>query len=161
VQGPADARPLLTRGGEIVSPLITSGRTARSARGLQSEALWYLARIDRALNRPADAVRADGEAAGLWKGRPAARLAELALKEVGQAALIGYGKTKVSAKAQGVKNLDLDLAAGHLRMAVSNGFTDLKLLEANPDFGVLMTHPALKTLVDGLGYRGGVSQPKN
>jgi hypothetical protein len=127
---------------------------------LLSEALWYLARIDRALNQPSDAARVDAQATGLWKSRPAAELADLALKEVGQAALICYGKTPITARAQSVRDLDLDLAAAHLRLAVTNGFADLKVLEANPDFGVLLAHADMKKLVQRLGYHDAALHPK-
>jgi serine/threonine-protein kinase len=154
VQGPAAARPLLTRAVEVLSPLVPTGRSPSPERGLLSEALWYLARVDRALNQPAGAAHADFPAAGLWNDRPAAELANLALKEVGQAALIGYGKTPISGRARAVRDLDLDLAAAHLRLAISHGFTDLKRLEAHPDFGVLLTHADLKALVERLGFQG-------
>jgi serine/threonine-protein kinase len=160
VQGPVAASPLLARAVELLSPRVTSGGAARPERESLSEALWYLARIDRALNQPADAARVDAQAAELWKGRPPAELADLALKELGQAALIGYGKTPISARAQAVRDLDLDLAAAHLRLAVSSGFADLKMLEAHPEFGVLLAHPALKTLVERLGYDKRALGPK-
>jgi hypothetical protein len=160
VQGPAVARPLLTHAFELLSPRVTSGGDARSERELLSEALWYLARIDRALDQPAEAARADAQAAALWEGRPAAELAGLALKEVGKAALVGYGKTPISARARAVRDLDLDLAAAHLRLAVSGGFADLKMLEANPDFGVLLTHAVLNSLIQRLGYHDRAARPK-
>jgi serine/threonine-protein kinase len=153
VRGPDAARPLLTRAVELLSPLVSSDRAASTERGSLSEALWHLARTDRGRDEPSGAAHVDEPAAGLWKLRPAAELADLALKEVGQATLIGYGKTPISARAQAVRDLDLDLAAAHLRLAVSSGFTDLKRLEANPDFGVLLTHASLRTLVERLGYR--------
>jgi serine/threonine-protein kinase len=159
-QGTAAARPLLLRAVEVLSPLANLGRAASSERGLLSEAFWYLGRIDRALDQPADAARVDAQAAELWKGRPPAELAGLALKEVGQATLIGYGKTPISARAQAVRDLDLDLAAAHLRLAVSSGFADLKTLEAHPDFGVMLTHAGLKTLVQRLGYHDRTLGPK-
>jgi serine/threonine-protein kinase len=159
VQGLAAAQPLLMRAIELGSPPATSDRAARPARELLSEALWYLARVDRALDQQADAARLDAQAARLWKGRPPAELAGLALKEVGQAASIGYGKTPISARAQAVRDLELDLAAAHLRLAVSNGFADLKLLEASPDFDFLRTHAGLKTLVEGVGYHEPAHRP--
>jgi hypothetical protein len=74
--------------------------------------------------------------------------------------LIGYGKTPISARARAVRDLDLDLAAAHLGLAVSSGFADLEVLEAHPDFGVLLGHAGLNALVRRLGYHDSAPHPK-
>jgi eukaryotic-like serine/threonine-protein kinase len=151
-RSPADAQPLLVRAVEVLTLLLTRADAGSLERESQSEALWHLARIDRVLNQPDDAARLDAQMIELWKGRGAVDLANLALKEVGQAVLIGYGKTPIPAPALAVRRLDLDLAAAHLGLAIANGYTDLAALKANRDFGILLEHDGLKSLVKQLEH---------
>jgi serine/threonine-protein kinase len=152
VQNPAGAIPLLERAVDSLSPLATRTSSDFQKRELLSETLWHLARIHRSLKRQADAAQIDAQQVNLWKGQPPAGLANLALKEVTRATLIGYGRTAIPAPAQAIRVLDLDLAASHLRFALSNGFTDLAALKVHPDFDILLTHDDLKSLVKGLGF---------
>ena len=58
-------------------------------------------------------------------------LVALALKHASRANLIGYGKVPVSAQAKAVRELDLDLAASELRLAIARGFKDLRKLDSD------------------------------
>ena len=69
----------------------------------------------------------------MWKDRPAGELVELALKEANRAATIGYGRTAVSREGQSVRQLDLDQAAANLRLAILQGFKDLRILRSRPE----------------------------
>jgi serine/threonine-protein kinase len=150
VQKPEDALPFLKRAVEMLRPLVTR-ESDSEARGSLSEALWHLARIHWVLNQQADAANFDLQRKELWKGRPAVELADLALKELDPATLIGYGKTEVSGRAKAVREQDLDLAASHLRLAFDNGFADVKRLTDNRDFGILKAHDDVASLVGRLG----------
>ena len=77
----------------------------------------------------------------LWRDRPPAELASLALKQTTEAALIGYGNTPVSPVALSVRQLDLDQAAANLQLAVARGFRDLGKLQSYPDSRFLLSRP--------------------
>ena len=110
----------------------------------QSDALWELARILRATNDPAQANRIDAERAALWQDRRPAELADLALKQVTLAVLIGYGKTPVSPQALTVRRLDLERASANLELAIDRGFRDLPMLLSHPDSQFLLAKDDLK-----------------
>jgi hypothetical protein len=136
----------LQRAVEELSPLVREGSDLEAREAL-SEALWHLARIHRLLNGHADGARLDAQRTELWKGRPAVELADLALKELAPATLIAYGKSDVPGRARAVRELDLDLAAAHLRLAIDGGFADLKRLDDNRDFGILKAHDGVESLL--------------
>ena len=91
----------------------------------RSETLWHLARVFRDLKLPQEAERIDAERNELWKSRPPEELVDLALKHLSQATMIGYGKMPLSDRAAAVRELDLDQAAGEVKLAVSSGLKDL------------------------------------
>jgi hypothetical protein len=141
-----------------LTPLESAPRANPENREGLSEALWQLSRIDRALDNFPDADRFEAQRAALWRGRPAADIAALALKEVSRATLIGYGKTPIPDRAKAVRALDLDLAAADLRLAISGGLTDLTLIRSHPDSAFLLERDDLKALFKGLEAPGGPSQ---
>ena len=150
---PHEARPLLERAAAIFRqapnrPTSTSelslGREARC------EVLWDLARVLRALELPTEASRADAERIEMWSSCPPDELVALALKETSRAVLIGYGRTDVSDGAKAVRKLDLDEAAGNLRLAFARGFKDLSRLKAHPDAPFLLSRDDLKSAIESL-----------
>jgi serine/threonine-protein kinase len=151
-QNPEAALPLLARAIDILTRLRSSAKADQEDRERLSEALWQLARIDRSIGKSADAARIDEERLALWKARPAAELAALALKEAGRSILIGYGKTPVNGRARSVRDRDLDQVADDLRMAVSLGFRDLGKLTAGPDSWILRSRADLRSLIDDIGF---------
>jgi tetratricopeptide (TPR) repeat protein len=158
-QKPQLALPLLARARDLLTPLGTAAKANPEDRERLSEALWQISRLDRASGNSAEADRIDPERLALWKGRPAAELAAVALKEASRATLIGYGKTPVSERAKAVRKLDLDLAAADLRLAISHGFTDLALIRSHPNSAFLLEREDLKALITGLEARGRPSPP--
>ncbi len=106
----------------------------------RGEALWNLGRVLRDLKQPAEADRIDEERIGLWAGRP---VDELVAARSGpcnsRANLIGYGKAPLSAQGTAVRELDLNLAANELRLAIARGFNDLDKLRSDPDAGALLS----------------------
>jgi eukaryotic-like serine/threonine-protein kinase len=153
------ALSLLARARDLLTPLVSAAKPNPEDRERLSEALWQLSRLDRAAGKSAEADRLGAERLALWKRRPAAELAALALKEATRAILIGYGKTPIPERAQAIRDLDLDLAAADLRLAISQGFTDLALIRSNPDSAILIEHDDLKALIKGLEAAGWPSQP--
>ena len=144
----------LIRAREILTPLGSSAKSGQEDRDRLSEALWQLARIDRALNKSADAARIDAERLALWAGRPAKELADLAVKEAGRTTVIGYGKRPISEQARSIRDHDLELAAADLRLAISQGFTDLAKLRSDPASSVLLERNDLKPLIKDLEAPG-------
>ncbi len=159
---PEAALPLLAQAREILTPLCSAAKAGQEDRQRLSEALWQLARIDRDLGKAADAARIDAERLALWTGRPAKELADLALQEAGRITVIGYGKTPDSEQARSIRDHDLDLAAADLRLAISQGFTDLAQLRSNPDSSALLERDDMKSLIKGLEAtdRPATPQPK-
>jgi tetratricopeptide (TPR) repeat protein len=99
----------------------TSDQDSVEERRWRSEALWDLARVLRAKKLVAEAAMADGERMALWKERPPNELADLALKQLERALVIGYGKTPVSDRARAVRELELAQAADNVRLAIVRG----------------------------------------
>jgi len=157
---PEAALPLLARALDILTPLGSPAKADREDRERLSEALWQLARIDRDLNKSADATRIDAQRLALWKGRPADELARLALKEAVRTALIGYGKTPIPEDAKPARDHDLELAAADLRLAISQGFTNLAMLRSNPDSSVLLARDDLKSLIKGVEATDRPAEPE-
>jgi eukaryotic-like serine/threonine-protein kinase len=148
-----DARPLLNRAVELIRPLANRAVPSAEAvpeREALSEALWDFARVLRALMLPAEANRADAERKGLWKDRPTGELVALARDHASRANLIGYGKAQLSVRGKAVRELDLDQAANELSMAISSGFKDLKMLKADPDLTILLSHDDLNSSIKRL-----------
>jgi serine/threonine protein kinase len=158
-QTPQAALPLLSRARDLLAPLGSTAKANPEDRDRLSEALWHLARLERSVAKSAEADRIDTERVQLWKGRPAAELAGVALKEASRATLIGYGKTAVPERGNAVRELDLDLAAADLRLAISRGFADLGLLRSHPDSAFLFERKDLKALIRGLEAPSRPSQP--
>ncbi len=102
--------------------------------------------MHRALGKSADAVRIDAQRVALWRDRPPGELVALALKETSLAALIGYGKTPVPRIAVSARELDLDLAASHLKLAIARGFRDFRMVQSDPDSQLLLSRADLKLL---------------
>jgi eukaryotic-like serine/threonine-protein kinase len=117
-----------------------------------SEALWDLTRVLRALELTADADRVEAERTDLWKVRPPEELVGLAFKHASRANLIGYGKTPVSAQAKAVRELDLDQAADEVRMAITRGFKDLRMLKSHPDAGAVLSREDLAAALEDLAF---------
>jgi len=149
-QKPESALLLAARAVDILTPLGRAQKANQEDRERLSEALWQLARINRALGKSADAGGVDAQRVALWKGRPADELANLALKEAGRTTLIEYGKTPVSEQAKPAHEHDLELAEADLRLAVSQGFTDLAALRSKRDSAVLLERNGLKALLKSL-----------
>ncbi len=149
-QKPEAALPLLARALDILTPLGSPAKAGQEDRERLSEAFWQSARIDRAIGKSADAARIDAQRLALWKERPAAELAALALKEARRSTLIGYGKTPIPDDAKLVRERDLDLAAADLRLAICQGFADLAMLRSHPDSAVLIERDDIKSLLKGL-----------
>src|SRR5262249_35022581 len=135
---PSAALPLLRQAVDLLSARSLSSSADAQVRERLTEALWELARVLRMLGNSADADHCDAERTSVWRGRPPGDLAALALKEANRAALIGYGKTPVSALGSSVAQLDLDQAAANLRLAVSLGFKDLPRLHSDPNAHLLL-----------------------
>ena len=144
------ALQLLQQAIDLLEPLSKSPSPEAQARVWLTEALQERARVLRTMNQPADADKSDSDRAVLWKGQPPGELAALALTQAGRAALIGYGKSAVSGPAESIRELDLEQAASNLRLAISNGFTDLRMLKANSDFSLLVSRDDLTSLIKGL-----------
>lgn len=147
---PNKARPLLERAAALLAEKLDHPLSASEfafERETRSQVLWELARILRALKSPADANRVDAERRGLWPATSAQVLVDLAFKETGRALLIGSGRTPISDRAKAVRELDLDQAADHLRLAIERGFKDVDRLKAHPDASFLLSRPDLKTAV--------------
>jgi len=147
---PKTALRLLQRAVDILSVVSASPAEEAHRREWLTEALWERARVLRASNKATEAEQSDRARAALWKGKPAAELATLALKQASQAAVIGYGKTRASAGAQAIRELDLNQAAASLRLAIDQGFTDLPMIQSNPDSALLLSRDDLKSLIKGL-----------
>jgi len=149
-QKPEAALHSLARAVDILTPLGGSATASPEDRERLSEALWQLARVDQARGKADDAAGIDAQRIALWKGRPAADLARLALKEAGRATVIGYGKASATEQAQSIRDRDLELAASHLRLAFSQGFTDLAMLRSDQDSSVLLERDDVKSLIKGI-----------
>jgi len=117
-----------------------------------SEAMWDLARVLRALKRPAEATRADAQRVALWERRPAVESVDLAFKQLQTANVIGYGATPVSDPARAVRELDLDQAAANLRLAIARGFRDLRKLRSHPDATVLLGRGDLRLPIMDMAF---------
>jgi len=159
-QKPEAARALLARAVDILTPLGSPAKADPEDRERLSEALWQLARIERAFGKSAEAVPIDEQRLTLWKGRPAAELAALALKEASRSMLIGYGKTPIPQDAKPARDRDRDLAAADLRLAITQGFTDLAMIRSHPDSAALLERDDLKSLMKGLEAPDRAPQPR-
>ncbi len=137
---------LLARAVDILTPLGAPAKADREHRERLSEALWQSARVHRAFGKSADAVRIDAQRVALWRDRPPGELVALALKETSLAALIGYGKTPVPRIAVSARELDLDLAASNLKLAIARGFRDFRMVQSHPDSQLLLSRADLKLL---------------
>ena len=147
MHAPCSSAAVKTLSDASVSPTDEARR-----REWRSEALWELARILRVLNDAAEADRVDARRVALWRDRPPGELATLALKETSLAASIGYGKTPVPPAALAVRQLDLDQAVANLRLAVARGFRDLRMLQAHPDYQVLLSREDIKLLIMDMAF---------
>jgi hypothetical protein len=151
-QKPAIALPLLARAHDLLTPLGSAEKAQADDRERLSDALWHLARIDRALGRGANATRVDAQLVALWQDRPPGELAALALKQTSQAAVIGYGKTPVPPSGASVRELELNQAASYLALAISRGFRDLGTLRSDPDSQLLLSRDDLKLPIMDLTF---------
>jgi tetratricopeptide (TPR) repeat protein len=147
---PQKALQLLHQAIDLLEPLSKSRSQAAPRRAWLTEAFQTRTHIFRTLNQAADADKSDADRVALWKGQPAGELAALALTQAGRTALIGYGKNPVSGPKKSIRDLDLEQAASNLRLAIANGFTDLRMLESNPDSALLLSRDDLKSLIKAL-----------
>jgi hypothetical protein len=147
---PQPALQSLKRAIDLLEPLAKPPSPEAQARAWLTDALQERARIFRALNQPGDADKCEADRVALWKGQGQGELAALALTQASRAALIGYGKTSVSGPKKSIRDLDLEQAASNLRLAISNGFTNLRFLKSNPDFSLLASRDDVKSLLKGL-----------
>jgi serine/threonine-protein kinase len=154
-----DAVRLLEHALTILTPLGTPATAEAQNREKLSEALWQLGRVYQALNQPANVAQVEARRKELWKGRPGGELATLALAESARAALTGYGNAPVSGPAKSILDRDLDLAAADLGLAVANGFKDLAMLKAHPEFEILQNHESVLVLLKRLLLSNPPAQP--
>jgi serine/threonine-protein kinase len=158
---PGNARPLLKDAADRFRPL--AGRTASEEelaleRQWRSETLWDLGRVLCDLEQRADAVPADAERKDMWKAQPPEELVDLALLHLNQATLIGYGKAPASAfssgtsaaRAEAVRQLDLDQAANEVKLAVDRGFKDFGKLKSHPESDLLFSRAVVKSALAGI-----------
>jgi serine/threonine-protein kinase len=160
---PGNARPLLKDAADRFRPL--AGRTAGEEelaleRQWRSETLWELGRVLRDLDLRAEAAPADAERIDMWKAQPPEELVDLALLHLNQATLIGYGKAPVSAfssgtsaaRAEAVRELDLDQAASEVKLAVDRGLKlkDLGKLKSHPESDLLFSRALVKSALAGV-----------
>ncbi|MGO9469331.1 MAG: protein kinase domain-containing protein [Isosphaeraceae bacterium] len=152
LRDPEQARSLLDRAVKSLSgaSVSSTGKALRSE--WQSQALWELARVLRALNNRVEADKVDAQRVALWQDRPPRELAALALKETSLGALIGYGKTPVPPAALSVRELDLDQAAADLELAIARGFRDLRMLKSHPDSEMLLSREDLKLPIMDIAF---------
>ena len=122
----------------------------RFERERRSETLWDLARVLRLLKLPLEADRVDAERIELWKARAPEELVELALTHLAQATMIGHGKTPLPAQAEAVRELDLDQAAGEVKLAISCGLKDLGKLKSAPESSFLLSREDVKSAIKKL-----------
>ncbi len=126
----------------------TTDRPRRAARLALRGALG--AGADPAATRSAQRGRRRRcRAARLWTGRPTREIVDLALEETKGAGVIGYGKCELPPPAAQVRDLDLDLACGHLQMAIQRGFTDVRTIRSHPDGELLMARAEVRAWIDG------------
>jgi serine/threonine protein kinase len=146
---PERARELLERAVKTLADAAVTS-TGEARREWQNAALWELARVLRVVNKLPEADKVDARRVALWHDRPADELAALALRQTTGATMIGYGKTPVPPSALAVRQLDLDQAAGNLKLAVVRGFRDVGMLKAHPDSQFLLSREDVKPVVRDL-----------
>ncbi len=130
----------------------TSDKDGVEQRRAYSEVMWDRARVLRTLNRAAEATEADADRAALWERRPAIESVDLAFEQLRRANLIEHGATPVSDPARAVRELDLDHAAAHLKLAIARGFRDLKILRSQPNSQVLLSRDDVKLLIMDMAF---------
>ena len=96
----------------------------------------------------------------LWQGQPASGLANLALAQTNGAALIAYGKTSAGEPGRSPRDLDLNLAAENLKLAIARGFTDVPALRFRPESPILLERKDVKPLIDDLESRKPSASPQ-
>ena len=69
-----------------------------------------------------------------------------------RAATVGYGRLALDDRAAAVRDLDLDLAAECLRMAVELGFRDFAALGKNPDSSLLLSRDDLRPVLRDIAF---------
>jgi eukaryotic-like serine/threonine-protein kinase len=121
-------------------------------RACRTEVLQARAWILRSVHQDAAADKIDAERVALWEGQPAGGLANLALAQVGRAALIGYGKTQGVGTGSQARDIDLDLAAANLKLALARGFTDLAVLRSKPESPIILERDDIKLLLMDLAF---------
>ena len=144
-----DAMKSLQEAARALEPLATSPNAQSERRDYLTEVLQARAVFLRSLNQNAAADKADTERLALWEGQPGQGLANLALVQVARAALIGYGKTPLVGSGRQARDLDLDLAAMNLKLAITRGFTDLPMLRSRPESTALLERDDIKPLDQG------------
>ena len=148
-----DALKSLEEAARALKPLANSPSVQSERRDYLTEVLRARAVLLRSLNQSAGADKADGDRLALWDGQAGQGLANLALVQVGRAALIGYGKTPLAGPGRLARDLDLDLAAINLKLAMTRGFTDLPAVRSRPESTVLLERDDIKPLISGLESR--------
>jgi hypothetical protein len=140
----------LQEGARALESLAGSPNAQSEQRDYLTEVLQARAVFLRSLNQTSAAEKSDAERLALWEGQPGQGLANLALVQVGRAALIGYGKTTLVGPGQQARALDLELAAVNLKLAINRGFTDVPALRARPESTVLLERDDIKPLIGNL-----------
>ena len=135
-----------------LTPIASTAKDNEKPRQRLTEALWEAARLSRRAGDPVAADRFDRERLALWKDRPPAELAALALQETTEAGRIGYGRVPLPLPAAAVRRLGLDLAVDTLRLAVSLGFRDAAMICKHPDAPLLLSRPDLPLLLLDLAF---------
>jgi eukaryotic-like serine/threonine-protein kinase len=132
---------------EAIEPLASSANAQSERRDYLTEILQARAVFLRSLNQSAAADKANTDRLALWEGQPGQGLANLALVQVGRAALIGYGKTSLVGLGRRARDLDLELAAMNLKLALTRGFADLPTLRSRPESTVLLERDDIKPMI--------------
>jgi hypothetical protein len=155
----ARALTLLWRSIEILRPFGAAATEDPRPRQRLTEALWETARLLRQTGVPGEVDGLDAERRALWRDKPPGDLASLAMEETREAARVGYGRLPLGGPVAVVRQIDLDLAAENLRLAVARGFRDLAALRKERDSWLLLTRVDVRPMVGEMGFPDDPLQP--
>ena len=98
------------------------------------------------MNQNAAADKIDAERLALWEGQPAEELANLALAQTSSGRPDWLRQDPSRRQGRSVRDLDLDLAAANLKLAITRGFTDMPMLRSRPESPILLERDDIKPL---------------
>jgi eukaryotic-like serine/threonine-protein kinase len=127
--------------------------STRGSRACLTEALQARAWILRSVHQDTAADNVDAERLALWEGQPVDELANLAITQTGRAALVGYGTAPAVGQGLRARDIDLDLAAANLTLAIARGFTDLVTIRSKLEAPLLLDRGDIKLLIERLESR--------